>query len=470
MTSASPPVVESATGPCRIAVVTADVLTPKMAGPAIRAWHIADALAAEHQVELVTTTSSCDISSDRFTVRSVTGNQLWRLETWADVLVVQGFVLEDNAFLMSSSKVIVVDLYDPVHLEQLELYRNEDADVRRETVRHATVVMNNQLRRGDFFVCATAKQRDFWLGQMSAVGRLNPLTYDEDETLRSLITVVPFGLAEQPPRHTRPALKGVVTGIGEQDEVILWGGGIYNWFDPITLIRAVGALSSRRPSVRLFFMGLKHPNPDVPQMGGAADARRLADDLGLTGKHVFFNEDWVEYEDRENYLLEADVGVSTHLRHLETAFSFRTRILDYIWSSLPVVATEGDAFAELIDSAQLGLTVPVGDVDALEAALFRMLDDPELAAGCRANMETVRAEFNWSVVLAPLVDFCRRPRRAPDLVDRHLAAVLGGMLARPSPLAPLRRDLSLVRSHLRSGGVPLLVAKARSRVSHLRAR
>jgi hypothetical protein len=72
----------------------------------------------------------------------------------------------------------------------------------------------------------------------------------------------------------------------------------------------------------------------------AWDSRRLADKLGLTDKFIFFNEAWVDYEDRANYLLDADVGVSTHFLHVETTFSFRTRTLDYLWAGLPIVATE----------------------------------------------------------------------------------------------------------------------------------
>ena len=83
----------------------------------------------------------------------------------------------------------------------------------------------------------------------------------------------------------------------------------------------------------------------------AVDARGLSDELGLTGTHVFFNEGWVDYDDRQNYLLEADIGVSTHLDHVETALSFRTRILDYLWASLPMVATRGDSLADLIERA-----------------------------------------------------------------------------------------------------------------------
>ena len=37
----------------RVLVITGDALTERMAGPAIRAWNMADVLAAEHEVRLV---------------------------------------------------------------------------------------------------------------------------------------------------------------------------------------------------------------------------------------------------------------------------------------------------------------------------------------------------------------------------------------------------------------------------------
>ena len=107
----------------------------------------------------------------------------------------------------------------------------------------------------------------------------------------------------------------------------------------------------------------------------AVEARRLADELGLTGVHVFFNEEWVPYDQRQNFLLDADVAVTTHFHHVETDFSFRTRVLDYLWATLPTVTTNGDSLADLIERRGLGLTVPPEDVDALADALFTLLDD-----------------------------------------------------------------------------------------------
>ncbi|MBV8161889.1 MAG: glycosyltransferase [Acidimicrobiia bacterium] len=464
---------ERLAGRRRIVVATGDALTPKMAGPGIRAWNMAVALSGEHDVELVTY-QTCTITHPRFTIRRVSEAELRKLEEWCDVLIFQGYLLAHFPFLRESNKVIVVDIYDPFHLEQLEQARDLGQTERRRAVRGATEAINDQLARGDFFMCASTKQRDFWLGQLSSVGRINPTTYDTDESLESLVTVVPFGLPEIPPSHDRRVMKGVVPGIGADDKVVLWGGGVYNWFDPLTLLRAVDRLRHRRPDVRLFFLGLRHPNPDVPEMRMAVAARELAAELGLSDRHVFFNEDWVAYEDRQNYLLEADVGVSTHLDHVETAFSFRTRILDYFWAGLPVVATGGDALAELIETRILGLTVPPGDVEALEEALFRLLDDEEFATLCRKNIDGIAGEFTWSKVLDPLIKFCREPERAPDLAataPEQLRQQLPAQLREPwllrNGLLRVRRDAALAREYFQSGGLRMVLSKVRSRLRKL---
>ncbi|HEV3225585.1 MAG TPA: glycosyltransferase [Acidimicrobiales bacterium] len=455
----------------KIVIATGDVLRPQMAGPAIRAWQLALALSREHDVRLVTTqTQECELSHPDFAVERAAPDDIIRLEEWCDVFIFQGFLMYQHPILRVSNKVIVADVYDPFHLEQLEQARDLGEQRRREVVRSSTDVLNEQLARGDFFMCASDKQRDFWLGQLAAVGRVNPLNYDESESLESLITVVPFGVGDTPPLKTAPAIKGVVPGIGPDDKVILWGGGIYNWFDPLTLLRAVDKLRRRLPDVRLYFLGMRHPNPDVPEMRMAVETLELADGLGLTGTAAFFNEGWVAYDDRQNYLLEADIGVSTHLDHVETAFSFRTRILDYFWASLPVVATGGDALAALIDAEGAGITVPPGDVDALEDALFRLLDDATLSASCRAASGRLGAKMRWSEAVQPLVEFCRAPRRAPDLLDPSVAeAILAPTAASAHRRMGWRQDLRIVQALMSEGGPSLVVKKALGRVQRRRA-
>ncbi|MCL1870982.1 MAG: glycosyltransferase [Promicromonosporaceae bacterium] len=448
----------------RVLVVTGEPLLEKMAGPAIRAWEIAKAVSPFADVRLLST-AGAKVTSPHFDVVYSAGPKLREHTDWADVIVFQGFLLEGAPWLVESSKILVADVYDPMHLEQLEQARDLGPEGRAASIRETTRVLNEQLRRADLVLCASDKQRDFWLGQLAGQGRINARVYDEDASLDSLVAVVPFGVADDAPVQTAHGIKGVVPGISETDKVILWGGGVYNWFDPLTLVRAVDRLVKEHPEVKLYFLGLKHPNPGVPDMRIAWELRELSDKLGLTGKNVFFNSGWVPYNERANYLLDADLGVSTHFHHIETAFSFRTRILDYLWAGLPIVATGGDTFDALITENGLGATVPPEDVDALVAALETYLFDDEAIASARAAVSTFADRYRWSTVLQPLVDFCRFPRRAADLAyELGLPDTRAEQFHRPWSFAA---DIKLVREYLNAGGPTELARRVSGRVRRI---
>jgi glycosyltransferase involved in cell wall biosynthesis len=435
-----------------------------MAGPAIRAWQFADALAgAGNDVVLATTSPTCERSSERFAAESCDAGRLGELEAWCSVVIVQGFVLERVPVLRDTDKVMVVDVYDPLHFEALQLNAARPEPDRSVNVASTVRVLGEQLLRGDFFVCASEKQRDLWMGFLSAAGRVNPANCDADPSLRRLIDVVAFGLPDRPPEHDRAALKGVYPGIGEDDEVVLWGGGVYDWLDPLTAIRAIDIVRRTRPSVRLFFLGVRHPNPVVEESRRLTEARALADELGLRGAHVFFNDDWVAYEDRHNYLLEADVAISLHLEHVEAAYSFRTRILDYMWASLPVVATGGDNFSDVISRNGIGTVVPSGDASAAAHALEALLDDPESRRTMRQRTVAVARQYVWSEVLRPLVAFCDDPRRAPD-VDSLLPYPPVPRRAAPAPAEAARPTaaMRLAKAFDEGGATGLVSAALRS--------
>ena len=229
--------------------------------------------------------------------------------------------------------------------------------------------------------------------------------------------MVPFGLPDDDFDRTAaalpPVLKGVRPGIAATDTVLLWGGSLLDWQDPVTLIEAVAALAPRRPELKLVFMGTKHPNPLVKPMRAVAASRERAEALGVLDRHVFFN-DWVPYTERARYLAEADLGVSTHREHLETHFAFRTRMLDYVWARLPIVCTDGDVFARLVRSEGLGAAVPPGDAAALAQAIDRLLADDAARAAARAALGRLGRELHWSRVVAPLARFLEAPASAAD--------------------------------------------------------
>lgn len=444
----------------RVLVVTNDPVGLRMAGPGIRSWNIALTLSAENEVRLVTT-SSLDAQPapfEQYLVPPGRQRAFARMERWAQVIVFQGHAMSMFRSLRRSKKLLVADVYDPMHVEQLEQAREHPLPEYARIVADRVELLNEQLLRADFLLAASERQRMFYLGQLAALGRLNPLTYNDGAYLHRLLAVVPFGLPSEPPVQQRQVLKGVVPGIGADDKVVIWGGGLYSWFDPLALIRAVGMLSVRRPTVRLFFQGTKHPS--VAQMPIVEQSRALAEELGLLGTSVFFNEAWVPYEDRQNYLLEADVGVSTHGVHLETALAFRTRILDYLWASLPMVVTTGDTFGELVDREGLGVAVPPDDVEALADALEMTLFDAQFAERSVTNIRAIREAFQWSTVLGPLVEYVRDPWPAPDrrLVRRRRSVRLRLVTAH-GPIYIARRVLY----YLGHGGWSTVASKMRQR-------
>jgi glycosyltransferase involved in cell wall biosynthesis len=419
---------ETGDRPVRVVIYTAELLGDKLAGPGIRAFRFAEALSRVAEVRLLSE-QGATIESDKFEISRAGGARLVEHARWADVLIMQGPLLTYLPEVLDTATIVIADLYDPFLLEQLQqgLYKNDDNQC--ETAEFTVRIVNDMLRFSDYFICASEKQRDMWIGQLTALGRINPHTYRDDPTLRSLIDIVPFGVDEEPPVQSRHGIRGTVEGISESDKVVLWGGGIYDWFDPQTLVRAIAQLSVTHDDVRLFFLAKQNANPGVESMQIVDDTVQLARTLGVLDSSVFFNEHWVDHADRANYFLDADVGVSAHLDHLETAYSFRTRLLDYIWAGLPIVNSAGDAFERVIVERGLGKVVTPGDVDALAEALEKVLYDDAASEAVRRNVRAYAPELVWSNAVKPLVDFIESPRRAADH-DQVSAAHEADMLAR----------------------------------------
>ena len=114
---------------------------------------------------------------------------------------------------------------------------------------------------------------------------------------------------------------------------------------------------------------------------------------------MFFH-DWVPYERRAAYLLEADAGLTLHGELVEARYAFRTRLLDHIWTGLPTVATAGDELGETLADAGVGVTVAPGDVAGVAAALQASLaaERDERAE----SFQALRERFAWPVVTRPL--------------------------------------------------------------------
>jgi glycosyltransferase involved in cell wall biosynthesis len=384
-----------------------------MAGPSIRVWELAHVLARQQPVTIGTPNQS-PVRSNHVTLSCYGDGALESLLREHQVVIAIGYLLRAYPAIRKLARYLAMDVYGPFVLENLNMYEDRPMWERLHIHQHGVDVVIEQLEAADFFFCASDRQRDYWLGALSVANRLNRYTFADDPTLRRLIDVVPFGLPSTPPHPNGHGIKGLVPGIAHDDFVVLWTGGIWDWFDPLTVVRAAALVRDEMPAVKFYFMGVRHPNPNNPQMLMARKTEQLARELGVWERQIFFSAGWVPYDERVNYLCDADVAISLHREHIETRLSFRTRMLDYLWAGLPIVATAGDVFADAIAERNAGISVPEGDADSVAKAIMALATDPERRRLASENSRLLGRNYTWGRAARALAEYCRDPWPAAD--------------------------------------------------------
>jgi glycosyltransferase involved in cell wall biosynthesis len=239
------------------------------------------------------------------------------------------------------------------------------------------------------------------------LNRIDPRYLDLSPVLDELVSIVPFGIDVEEGGGEEADIRDHIPQIKEGSILMIWGGVISNWFDPVTLIRALKKALEKNPNIQLLFLSTTHPNPLLPELDMAKEAIRVSDELGMTDKQVIFNRDWVDYDKRGSYFSGADIGLSIHKVHFETHYSFRTRILDYLKYDLPIICTKGDYFAELVQERGLGISVNPENEEELAAAILNLADE-DRRVPIKEKLREEKKQFYWDRVSRPLVQYCQK--------------------------------------------------------------
>lgn len=444
----------------RVLLVAPDVIGTRMAGPGLRFVSIARALAPHMRVTLaagVEGSSSLDDEARSFDVAYYTErSELEQLVAASDVIFCQFFDTHVARIANEAGVAIVYDLYNALPVEtigsnRISGFTDEEGKDREysELVKYFSFCA----RAGSYFVTSNERQRDWWLGFIMASLGVLPSTL-HGRKADEIIGLLPFGSEDREPELRFHGLRGR-HGLESSDFIVLWAGGIWDWFDAATPIRAIASLVDEHPRIKLVFYGTTHPNASIGEPAIVRAAKALAEDLGVLHSNVLFLDDWVPAAERENYLLDADIAISTHQDSLETHYAFRTRILDHFWARLPSVVSRGDWFAQYIEDHRLGTVTDVGDVTAVADAIRAYANDDAARAAAISRIESIRSDWTWNETTRELRELLttgftsiRRPRlEAEETI--HSAEVsppaepstrqLVRMLLVRSPLGPVLR-------------------------------
>lgn len=389
-------------------VLCHDTIGPKVAGPGIRYVNVADQLKKVSDVTLAVYVDEDSAPLDKgLTGVPRTGQAYKKIFDAHDIIFVQWLSSEMLDYAKQNGKHVIIDLYAPVPIEFLASIEFANKVSAEQDLVFSGIIetYTNYLSQGDFFTCSNERQRDFWIGFATANNLIKPTNFTRQDLLKKF-AIAPMGISQKPPKPTKLKLRSSL-GLAKDDYVLLWSGGIWDWFDAQVVIRAVAKI--KNPKVKLVFIGTKHPNASyTEEMSESLAARQLSEKLDLTDKRVFFLEGWVPYDERADYFMDADASIYADKQSLETRFSHRTRVLDHIWTELPTICSQGDYMAEIIEKNGFGLTVASRTDDDFSAAINKLSQDKKLVKQIKTNLKKAKPDFTWDQTLVPIVEYVKQ--------------------------------------------------------------
>lgn len=384
-------------------------------GGGLRCWGLARGLVAHgHDVTLATNA----VYGNRRAV--VDGIQIvpytlspsfGRLVNAAEVVVVSycmGQVTDYVIHSLSPQALLVGDAYVPIHVE---VAAREAEDVEEEQ-RHYFADLsrwNVNLLRCDLLLVASPEQELYYTGLLAALGDVTPKTYRRTKLLRT-----PFGID---PSEDPPAVKPAAPDRLD----VLWFGGVYPWFNGEALVASVEQARAAGVPVHLTLAGAS--NPFVKHQRFEQHAADVVDSAKQAG-HVAV-VDWVPYAERGRVYEAADVLVTLNTQGPESRLSWRTRLVDYVWSGVPLLTNGGDPLAERLLAAGAAFRVRGSDAAALAQAYAELWSDPDALLRMREALAVIRNELAWERCTSLLAATLREPetRLLPLRHAAHVAAL-----------------------------------------------
>ncbi|MFI9627754.1 glycosyltransferase family 4 protein [Streptomyces sp. NPDC052042] len=198
-----------------------------------------------------------------------------------------------------------------------------------------------------------------------------------------------FASAEPRPEWQSDAARGAAEGGGESP-----GGGTIGFIGRIdeprkglpVLMRALPEILAARPDTRLLVAGRGDEEEAVASL--PPEMRGRVEFLGM-----------VSDEDKARLLRSVDVYVAPNTG----GESFGIILVEAMSAGAPVLASNLDAFAQVLDQGAAGELFANEDAEALAAAAIRLLGDPERRAELRERGSAHVRRFDWSTVGADIL-------------------------------------------------------------------
>lgn len=292
---------------------------------------------------------------------------------------------------------VIYDVYGPAYIEGLARDPDDLVGTYIGNLLAVKEIFNEILPRGDFFLYANDAQEKFYTGVLASLGIINQFSYKTDRLLK-----VPFGIDKQATKvkYDNPYEE---YGIEKDDFVLLWFGGLYPWFDITPILDTLKHFKGK--TLKLVIVGGNNPQNQHPDfVKHYKNTVQYVKDNNLEGQVVLI--DWVDFATRRKYYEYADLIVSMNGHGKENVYSWRTRVMDYVGSTTPLLTNGGDPLSDELIECGAAFKIDADDGDNIRTVIEGLASDQgrkELQTASN-NMKVLQPKYYWENVTKILAD------------------------------------------------------------------
>lgn len=331
--------------------------------------------------------------------------------------IISNYAIHGSSFIFKNipdNKQVIIDAYGPAYIESLAREPKDLVNTYTGNLAAVEEIFNKVLPRGDFILYANDAQEKFYTGILAALGSINQFSYKTNKLLR-----VPFGI-DKPVKNNfkNPYIK---YGISKDDFILLWFGGLYPWFDITKVLDSIKELEKN--NVKLVIVGGNNPQNQHPDfVKHYFDTVDYIKNRGLSDRVIFI--DWVDYSTRRKYYEFANAIISVNSEGKENTYSWRTRVMDYVGSTTPLITNGGDPLSD--ELVEIGAAFKIDDKDdnSIKDTISKLVNNPEELKIASQNMENLQPKYYWENVTKELAEKIKNQEK-PFEEERHFRQING---------------------------------------------
>lgn len=369
-----------------------------MCGIGLRAWELAQVLAHDFEVVIVSRYPS-DLSWPGIEFRTY-DDDAWREDVEASDAVIS-YDMPDTRLLLHARAVgaqIIVENSVPV--EQLEYDFVRDAEDPDEAYARVCAGFKLQVLLADQFLIRAPVERVSVITALCLVGRLERSTYHDAPGLQRLLTRLPIGFNSHSDRHATQASTGVAVDW-------MWSGGVWRFYRPDLALAARDLLEKQGSPTSMRFL-----------YGTGTDAAPGEGVIPSAPTH---------YE-RDVHLKGARALICLGGDGIENQTCLRLRLRDTFLYSKPLVIDGHGATGELVERLQIGRVAAASHPAAVASAMSELLR-PEVYAACVQHIERVRSKYLIDPYVRPLTEWVKSGALSSDTDSRQRKSAIDRLVA-----------------------------------------